>query len=80
MPYALIDRSRSGPEGLVVQGHAGLTRQLDQTGAATTRFKLADGGKSAAPAGQITLDLTMGGQLVRGSQAYPPSNRSQQEK
>ena len=39
---------------------------LDLTGATTTRFKLADGGKSAAPAGQITLDLTMGGQSVRG--------------
>ena len=31
-----------------------------------TRFKLADGGQSAAPAGQITLALTMGGELVSG--------------
>jgi hypothetical protein len=38
----------------------------NNTDVTKTRFKLADGGKSAAPEGQISLNLTIGGQLVKG--------------
>ena len=63
MPYALVD-TRAGPnlvkEAWLDKAMPDWRRHLDQTGATTTRFKLADGGKSATPAGRITLDLTMG--------------------
>ena len=41
-------------------------RKLDQRGAATTKFKLADGGNSASPDGTINLSLTVNGAPVNG--------------
>ena len=42
------------------------SRHLDNTGAATTKFKLADGGKSASPDGTIILPLTIKSQASSG--------------
>ena len=66
-PYALIDTG-AGPNLVRTNWldtvRPGWKSDIDRTGVTTTRFKLADGGRSAAPAGQIRLKLMVGGQLI----------------
>ena len=63
-PYAMVDTG-AAPNlvrtGWIKAAWPGYSQYLDRTGAATTKFKLADGGKSASPEGTIQLPLTING-------------------
>jgi hypothetical protein len=68
-PYAMVD-SGAGPNlvrtSWLKEAWPDYKKKLISTGAATTRFKLADGGKSASPDGTIQLDLTINGAKISG--------------
>ena len=67
-PYAMLDTGAA--PNLVRSGWLDMAMpewrtKINRTGAATTQFKLADGGNSATPAGQVELPLDIGGIRVR---------------